>query len=87
MLGFSLPVAAWVSATPRALLLGDQFEELYTLCPAPATRQAFLDLLLAAVTAAANQATSAATRRRLRSCTAFRRRDSKRCCNGSRCWA
>jgi signal transduction histidine kinase len=34
------------------LLVIDQFEELYTLCPDPATRQAFLDLLLQAVSPA-----------------------------------
>ncbi len=32
--------------TSRLLLIMDQFEELYTLSPNPATRQAFLDLLL-----------------------------------------
>ena len=31
----------------RLLLVGDQFEELYTLCSEPATRQAFLEQLLA----------------------------------------
>jgi WD40 repeat protein/DNA-binding SARP family transcriptional activator len=34
----------------RALLLVDQFEELYTLCPDPDTRRHFLETLLAAVT-------------------------------------
>jgi WD40 repeat protein/DNA-binding SARP family transcriptional activator len=32
----------------RLLLVIDQFEELYTLCPEPATRQRFIDCLLAA---------------------------------------
>jgi WD40 repeat protein len=36
----------------RVLLIADQFEELYTLCPDPEVRQAFLDELLAAVHAA-----------------------------------
>jgi WD40 repeat protein len=36
----------------RVLLLGDQFEELYTLCPDPAERQGFVDLLLKAVAGA-----------------------------------
>jgi WD40 repeat protein/DNA-binding SARP family transcriptional activator len=36
-------------ATRRALLLIDQFEELYTLCPQPDVRRRFLDTLLAAV--------------------------------------
>jgi WD40 repeat protein/DNA-binding SARP family transcriptional activator len=36
----------------RALLLVDQFEELYTLCPEPETRRRFVDVLLAAVRAA-----------------------------------
>ena len=35
--------------TNRLLLILDQFEELYTLCPDPQTRQAFTDELLAAV--------------------------------------
>jgi len=33
----------------RLLLLVDQFEELYTLCPEPETRRRFVDALLAAV--------------------------------------
>jgi len=36
----------------RLLLLVDQFEELYTLCPDAGIRRAFIDLLLAAVDAA-----------------------------------
>ncbi|MGD2178569.1 MAG: BTAD domain-containing putative transcriptional regulator, partial [Anaerolineae bacterium] len=35
----------------RALLVIDQFEELYTLCPEPDTRRRFLETLLAAVEA------------------------------------
>ena len=35
----------------RFLLIADQFEELYTLCPDPSLRQAFLDVLLEAVLA------------------------------------
>ncbi|MBN1145638.1 MAG: hypothetical protein JXA78_00170 [Anaerolineales bacterium] len=33
----------------RLLLIADQFEELYTLCPEPETRRRYLDLLLEAV--------------------------------------
>ncbi|MCS6827646.1 MAG: hypothetical protein NZ553_13605 [Caldilinea sp.] len=40
--------------TPRVLIFVDQFEELYTLCPAPTTRRAFIDLLLR-ITSAANE--------------------------------
>jgi WD40 repeat protein/DNA-binding SARP family transcriptional activator len=36
----------------RALLMVDQFEELYTLCPHPDVRRRFLEALLAAVAAA-----------------------------------
>jgi WD40 repeat protein/DNA-binding SARP family transcriptional activator len=36
----------------RLLLVADQFEELYTLCPDPDTRRRFLDSLLAAAEAA-----------------------------------
>lgn len=34
---------------PRILLIVDQFEELYTLCPDPQVRRRFVDMLLAAV--------------------------------------
>ena len=33
----------------RILLLADQFEELFALCPDPSTRQAFLELLLGSI--------------------------------------
>ncbi|WP_026073174.1 WD40 repeat domain-containing protein [Nodosilinea nodulosa] len=36
----------------RVLLIADQFEELYTLCPEEATRRQFLDCLLASLTPA-----------------------------------
>jgi hypothetical protein len=39
----------------RLLLLVDQFEELYTLCPDSAEREGFVDLLLTAVEAAERQ--------------------------------
>jgi WD40 repeat protein/class 3 adenylate cyclase len=42
-------------AEARLLLIADQFEELYTLCPDPEVRQAFLDELLAAVHGASGQ--------------------------------
>ena len=38
-------------ATSHLLLVADQFEELYTLCPDPDERQRFLDQLLEAVSA------------------------------------
>ena len=41
-----------IGDTSRMLLLVDQFEELYTLCPEVETRRRFLDTLLAAVEAA-----------------------------------
>ncbi|MCU0523058.1 MAG: hypothetical protein MUF84_20520, partial [Anaerolineae bacterium] len=40
------------SGRPRLLLLVDQFEELYTLCPDPGLRRRFIDTLLNAVEAA-----------------------------------
>jgi DNA-binding SARP family transcriptional activator len=39
------------TGTSRLLLLIDQFEELYTLCPEPEVRRSFVDALLAAVEA------------------------------------
>jgi DNA-binding SARP family transcriptional activator len=43
------------AGTERLLLVADQFEELYTLCPDPKLRGRFLDELLAAVAAAASR--------------------------------
>jgi len=44
------------SGSSRFLLLVDQFEELYTLCPDPDMRRSFIDTLLAAVDAATQTA-------------------------------
>ena len=43
----------WTGAAPaRLLLVVDQFEELYTLCPDPEARRRFIDTLLGAAEAA-----------------------------------
>ncbi|MCK6626021.1 MAG: AAA family ATPase [Anaerolineae bacterium] len=49
--------------THRVLLIADQFEELYTLCPDEATRRHFLDLLLADLQSAASNLTLVLTLR------------------------
>jgi len=45
-------ILAQADGKSRLLLLADQFEELYTLCPQVETRRRFVDLLLAAAKAA-----------------------------------
>jgi WD40 repeat protein/DNA-binding SARP family transcriptional activator len=51
-------LAKW-NGTDRLLLLADQFEELYTLCPQAETRRRFLDTLLAATESVAARRSSA----------------------------
>ncbi|HOU12830.1 MAG TPA: BTAD domain-containing putative transcriptional regulator [Anaerolineae bacterium] len=51
-------VLAKSPASSRLLLLVDQFEELYTLCAQPETRQCFLDVLLTAPDGAARDKTT-----------------------------
>jgi len=48
--------------TERLLLVIDQFEELYTLCPEQTTRQCFLDMLLDATASAPSPARSVIAR-------------------------
>ncbi|MGD2179027.1 MAG: BTAD domain-containing putative transcriptional regulator, partial [Anaerolineae bacterium] len=52
-------VGAMDSPSGRALLLIDQFEELYTLCPEPEARRRFLEMLLAAAEAGSARRRSA----------------------------